>query len=228
MDTPKRAPASSASQPPRAPRAPKAPRAPRPPKRAPRPVRRELVPLFDELRGERIILRPHRASDFDELWEAIQQSKERLRPWLPFADQTQDDLRAWLTRAEAHWITRDTLSCAIVDRATGRIAGNIGLMVRDWEIGYFEIGYWLRDGATGKGFMTEAVHLISDFAFDHLWANRIEICCDARNTASASVPRRLGFTQEAHLRWFRTFVDDTVRDMLIFALLRSDPRWPKA
>ncbi len=198
-----------------------------PPKRAPRPIRRELVPLFNELRGERVIVRPHRLSDFDELWEAIQESGDELRPWLPFADQSPDDLRAWLTRAEANWLMRETLGCAIVDRETGRIAGNLGLMVRDWEIGYFEIGYWLRTSAAGKGFMTEAVRLITDFAFDHLWANRVEIRCDARNARSAAVPRRLGFTQEGHLRWNGTFVDDTVRDTLVFALIRTDPRWPE-
>jgi ribosomal-protein-serine acetyltransferase len=198
-----------------------------PPKRAARPIRRELVPLFDELRGERVIVRPHRISDFDELWEAIQESRDELRPWLPFADESEDDLRAWLTRVEANWLMRETLGCAIIDRETGRIAGNLGLMVRDWEIGYFEIGYWLRTSAAGKGFMTEAVRLITDFAFDHLWANRVEIRCDARNERSAAVPRRLGFTQEGHLRWNGTFVDDTVRDTLIFALIGTDPRWPE-
>ncbi len=198
-----------------------------PPTRSVRPIRRELVPLFEELRGERVIVRPHTTADFDELWEAIQESRDELRPWLPFADQSPDDLRAWLTRAEANWLTRETLGCAVVDRATGHIAGNIGLMVRDWEIGYFEIGYWLRTSAAGTGFMTEAVRLITDFAFDHLWANRVEIRCDARNERSAAVPRRLGFTQEAHLRWNGTFVNDTVRDTLIFSLIRTDPRWPQ-
>lgn len=205
----------------------KRPAADRPPKRSERPVPRELVPLFEELRGERAIIRPHRIADFDELWAAIQESRELLRPWLPFADQSPDELRVWLTRAEAKWLTREMLPCAILDRATGRIAGNLGLMVRDWEIGYFEIGYWLRASATGKGLMTDAVRLITDFAFDHLWANRVEIRCDARNERSAAVPRRLGFTQEAHLRWHGTFVNDTVRDTLIFSLIRSDPRWPE-
>lgn len=198
-----------------------------PPARSERPVRRELVPLFEELHGERVIVRPHTIADFDELWEAIQESRDYLRPWLPFADQSPDDLRVWLTHAEARWATRETLGCAIVDRATGRLAGNIGLMIHDWEIGSFEIGYWLRVSAAGKGFMTEAVRLLTNFAFDHLWANRVEIRCDARNERSAAVPRRLGFTQEAHLRWARTFVDDTIRDMLIFALIGSDPRWPE-
>ena len=198
----------------------------RPPTRGPRPAPRELVPLFAELRGERVIVRPHTEADFDELWTAIQESKDHLRPWLPFADQSKDDLRVWLRRAVAHTATRETLACAIIERATGRIAGNLGLMVHDWEAGRFEIGYWLRVGATGKGLMTEAVQLITDFAFDHLWANRVEIRCDARNDHSAGVPRRLGFTQEAHLRWAHAFVDDTLRDMLIFALIRSDSRWP--
>jgi RimJ/RimL family protein N-acetyltransferase len=197
------------------------------PRRGPRPINRELVPLFDELRGDRAVVRPHSLADFDELWEAIQESKDELRPWLPFADQSPDDLRSWLTRAVAHTLTRETIACAIRDRETGRFVGNLGLMLHDWEAGRFEIGYWLRNSAVGKGYMTEAVRLITDFAFDHLWANRIEIRCDARNDRSASVPRRLGFTQEAHLRWSESFVDDTLRDTLIFAMIGSDKRWPE-
>ena len=46
-----------------------------PPTRSARPIRRELTPLFEELRGERVIVRPHNVADFDEMWEAIQESK---------------------------------------------------------------------------------------------------------------------------------------------------------
>ena len=40
------------------------------------------IPLFDALRGDRVILRPHTPDDFDELWDAIQVSRDELRDWL--------------------------------------------------------------------------------------------------------------------------------------------------
>jgi RimJ/RimL family protein N-acetyltransferase len=184
------------------------------------------IPLFDELIGERVIVRPHRLDDFDPLWEAIQQSGEQLRPWLHFADQSEEELRDWLARVVAKWITREILGMGIVERETGLLVGNIGLMIRDWSIGSFEIGYWLRTSATGHGYMSEAVRLITDFAFDHLDANRVMIRCDAENARSAAVPQRLGFTLEGHMRRDFAAPDGQIRDTLVYSLIRDDPRWP--
>ena len=184
------------------------------------------IPLFDELTGERVIVRPHRPDDFDELWEAIQQSRDELRPWLPFADQSQEQLRDWLARVVAKWITREIMGMGIVERATGHLVGNIGLMVRGWDIGSFEIGYWLRTSAAGHGYMSEAVRLVTDFAFDHLDANRVMIRCDAENARSAAVPTRLGFTLEGRMRRDFAAPNGAIRDTLVFSMIRDDPRWP--
>ena len=184
-----------------------------------------LTPLFDTLVGERVIVRPHMRADFDEMWEAIQESRERIRPWLPFADQTEDELRDWLARTEAKWITREMLGMAIIGRESGQLAGNIGLMTRNWEIGSFEIGYWLRTSAEGKGYMSEAVRLVTDVAFDLLDANRVQIRCDAENARSAAVPRRLGFTREGLMRRDFAAPNGELRDTLVFSLIRNDPRW---
>lgn len=184
------------------------------------------IPLFDELTGERVIVRPHRLDDFDAMWDAIQQSRDELRPWLPFADQTQEQFRDWLARIVAKWITREMLGMAIIERETGQLVGNIGLMVRGWDIGSFEIGYWLRTSAAGHGYMSEAVRLVTDFAFDHLDANRVMIRCDAENARSAAVPQRLGFTLEGRMRQDFAAPNGAIRDTLVFSLIRDDPRWP--
>ncbi len=185
------------------------------------------IPLFDELVGERVIVRAHRLEDFDEIWEAIQESRDQLRPWLPFADQTQEELRDWLARTVAKWITREMLGMAIIERESGRLAGDIGLMIRSWEIGSFEIGYWLRASAEGNGYMSEAARLVTDFAFDHLDANRVMIRCAAYTARRAAVPRRRGFTPYG--LWRRDFAapNGEVRNTLVFSLIREDQRWPE-
>lgn len=45
--------------------------------------------------------------------------------------------------------------------------------------------------------MTEAVNGVTNFAFKHLNANRIEIRCDTKNTASRRVAERCGYHLEA-------------------------------
>ena len=184
------------------------------------------IPLFDALRGDRVILRPHTPDDFDELWDAIQVSRDELRPWLPFADQSPDELCDWLAKVSAKWITREMLGMGIVERASGRLIGDIGLMVHSWDIRSFEIGYWLATNAAGHGYMSEAVRLITDFAFDHLDAQRVMIRCDALNARSAAVPTRLGFTFEGRTRRDFASPDGHIRDTLVFSMIRDDPRWP--
>lgn len=189
---------------------------------------RSLIPLFEELRGERVLVRPYRESDAPDLYEAIVESREHLRPWLPFADQHQtvDESRDVIVRGMATWLLREDMMVGLWDALTGRYVGSSGLHPRDWDAGVFEIGYWIRQSVEGRGYVTEAVRLQTDFAFAQLGANRVFIRCDARNTRSAAVPRRLGFAQEALLRNDIRDLTGALRDTLVFALIPSDPRWP--
>ncbi len=189
---------------------------------------RSLIPLFEELRGERVLVRPYRESDAPDLYEAIVESREHLRPWLAFADQHQtvDESRDVIVRGMATWLLREDMLVGLWDALTGRYVGSSGLHPRDWDAGVFEIGYWIRQSVEGRGYVTEAVRLQTDFAFAQLGANRVFIRCDARNTRSAAVPRRLGFAQEALLRNDMRDLTGALRDTLVFALIPSDPRWP--
>jgi len=187
-------------------------------------VEPSLIPLFDELRGERIIIRPYREEDATDLQEAVDESRDHIRPWLPFADehQTVDESRVWINGQRAQWILRKNMNCCVVDAATGHFLGGVGLMVLSWEIRSFEIGYWLRKSAEGHGYMTEAVRLLTDFAMGKLEANRIMIQCDERNTHSANVARRLGYVQEGLLRNEFQSPDGGVRNTLVFSLIPED------
>lgn len=182
------------------------------------------IPLFAELRSERLIIRPYHESDAQALFEAVAESRDHIRPWLPFADthQTIEESRDWIIHQEAAWLTREDLCLSIWERATNRYLGGTGLHPKNWEHRYFEIGYWLRLSAPGHGYMTETVHLLTNYAFNSLSANRVEIRCDERNTRSAAIPRRLGFIQEARLRNHMVAPDGTLRTTLVFALIPSD------
>ena len=188
---------------------------------------RTLVPLFEELRGPRVVVRPYRPEDAQALFEAVAESRDHIRPWLPFADahQSIEETLDWINRQRAAWILRENMTLSIWDAQDGsRFLGGTGLHVRDWTIRYFEIGYWLRKSAEGKGYMAEAVQLLVDFALNTLGANRLEIQCDERNERSAAVARRLGFVQEGLMRNDSPGPDGDLRNTLIFSLIPSDKR----
>jgi RimJ/RimL family protein N-acetyltransferase len=180
--------------------------------------------MFDELRGERVLVRPYRLEDAEALKEAVEESREHIRPWLPFADrhQTIEETRDWIVQGMAKWLLREDMHCGIWELATGRFLGGVGLHTRNWQIKYFEIGYWLRKSAEGHGYMTEAAKLVADFALHKLNANRVEIRCDEGNARSAAVARRLGFVEEGRLRNREPGPDGTLRTMLYFSLVPED------
>ena len=188
---------------------------------------RTLIPLFEELRGERVIVRPYRESDAPALQEAVAESRDHLRPWMPFADEHQsvEESRDWIIHQIARWLTREGMIVGIWDATTGRYLGGTGLDVHDWEIGYFEIGYWIRASAEGHGYVTEAVRLLTDYAFDALKAGRVEIRCDEQNVRSAAIPRRLGYVEEGLLRNDTTTPEGELRNTLVFSLIAGE--WPR-
>ncbi len=189
---------------------------------------RTLIPLFEELRGERIVLRPYRESDARDLFEAVAESRDHLRPWMPFADAHQaiEESRDWIIHTIAQWLMRDDLTVGIWEAASKRYLGGTGYHPHDWGIGSFEIGYWIRVSAEGHGYITEAMRLLTDYAFNALKAKRLEIRCDERNTRSAAIPRRLGFVQEGCLRNNTTTPDGKLRSTLVFSLVPGE--WPNA
>src|SRR5215471_19693320 len=183
-----------------------------------------LIPLFEELHGERVVVRPYRESDAQALFEAVVESRDHIRPWLPFADehQTVDESRNWILQQMASWILRDDLMLGIWEQASDRYLGGTGLHPHDWVIGYFEIGYWIRVSAEGHGYIAESVRLLTDYAFDYLKANRLEIRCDELNARSAAIPKRLGYVLEGRLRNDLATTDGRLRTTLIFSLIPTD------
>jgi RimJ/RimL family protein N-acetyltransferase len=65
------------------------------------------------------------------------------------------------------------------------------------------------------------VHGITDFAIQHLHANRVEIRCDSRNTRSAKVAERAGFTLEGILRNVEYDEEGSMAHQMVFAKVRG-------
>ncbi len=173
-----------------------------------------------------MVVRPYREEDAEALREAVEESREHIRPWLPFADahQTLEESRDWINQQRANAILRKTINCGLFEVESGRFLGGLGIMPRNWEIRYFELGYWLRRSAEGRGYMTEAVRLVVEYLFAELRAQRVEIRCDERNSHSANVARRLGFVRDGLLRNDLPGTDGSVRNTLVFSLVPGDPR----
>ncbi len=178
-----------------------------------------LLNFPDSFDTDRLTIRAARYEDAQEIVEAVNESLNELRPWMPWAAQptTLEVQQARLRRVMANWLTREDLGLQLCLKGTSTMVGGSGLHRMDWTAGKFEIGYWCRTKFVRQGYITEAVHGLTAFAFQHLKANRVEIRCDANNTRSAAVAKRCGFLLEGILRNDNLSVSGELRSTLVFS-----------
>ena len=131
--------------------------------------------------------------DAQQLHDAVVASFAEIHPWMPWCTDPVDiaDQREFLERGQVNWGGAVAFNYGVFD-AGDRLDGSISLMDRIGP-GGLEIGYWLRTDVTGRGLMTAAAQALTELAFGLPGVARVEIHCDAANTRSAAVPRRLGF-----------------------------------
>jgi [ribosomal protein S5]-alanine N-acetyltransferase len=93
----------------------------------------------------------------------------------------------------------------------------------------FELSYQLYDaGAAGRGYVTEAVQLMVDYLFGAKKQHRIHLVIVQENLASRRIAEKCGFQLEGTVRG-AFFNDGRNQDVLLYSLLRTDPRpWREA
>ncbi|MEU8198188.1 GNAT family N-acetyltransferase [Microbispora amethystogenes] len=98
------------------------------------------------------------------------------------------------------WLTGQRLDVAIRDARTGEFAGDIQLTGVVPPLGQAMLGYSLLPAFRGRGLVTRAVTLLTDWAFGHTPLRRIVAGTKTGNTASHRVLERAGFTREHLVR----------------------------
>jgi RimJ/RimL family protein N-acetyltransferase len=154
--------------------------------------------LPERIRHPRFVLRRRDEADAPRFREAIDESLEHLRRFMPWAwDEPRpvEELAARIRESREKFLRGEEWQFGIFSADEGRVLGAIGLH-RGAAAGTMEIGYWLRHDAVGQGIATEAARILTHLAFTALGASRVEIRCDAANERSGAVPRRLGFVLE--------------------------------
>lgn len=88
---------------------------------------------------------------------------------------------------------------------------------------YWNVGIVLRPEARGRGIGTQAQRLLVDYLFAHTPVMRLEADTEDANLAEQRALEKCGFVREGVQR-SRGFRDGQWRDMVLYSLLRTDPR----
>ena len=153
-----------------------------------------------------------------EIYQLIDQDREQLRRWLPWVDETQsvrDTRQNLINRIDGFRAKREAAFFGVLD---GMIVASVGFVSHDKNEG--EIGYWLLSEHRGRGLMTVFVTACVRYGFNDLGLKKIIIKCAAKNTKSAAVALRLGFTLCDDFE-AATVIDGQFQDLLLFTLDRE-------
>ena len=148
----------------------------------------ETIPLNQDT-----VLQRYTADMLVALAAAHAASVDHLTPYMPWAkaDPTANALQ-FLDRTLIAWHSGTAFEYAVLQPATSKILGGMGLMTRQGPH-TLEVGYWLREEATGRGLATTGAGALAREAFEFPDVDTLFLLCDESNTRSAAVARRLGF-----------------------------------
>ncbi|GAA1568898.1 hypothetical protein GCM10009678_59610 [Actinomadura kijaniata] len=140
-----------------------------------------------------VVLRRMTEADLEAVYEAVTESFPHLHAWMDWAAEppTPAGQAEFLRRGVREW-EQGSRYCYGMFEPGGTMLGAASLIGRD-EPGTREIGYWVRAGHTRRGLATAAAGALTAGAFALPGVERTEIRCDEANTASAGVPRKLGY-----------------------------------
>jgi len=180
-------------------------------------------------RTSRLRLRPWRDTDTPGPGEGPDRDSLRFMP--SGAQPGPDDFPAWLARRRGDMDTGADLHWCIAQASSDIMLGNVQIFRMGPVQGRFqgELGYWLRPGARGHGYLGEALPPVIAHAFTPLEQGglglvRLHAATDSDNHASRSILVSAGFTQWGadHQAWRRA--DGSLSDGTYFELLASEVR----
>lgn len=159
--------------------------------------------------------------DAEKVFALTENSRDYLREWLPWVDTTLkvEDTKAFIQSSIKGFADNKSLTTVILYK--NEIVGVAGYNSIDWSNKIAYIGYWLGAEYQGKGIMTRAAKGLTDYAFHELKLNKVEIRAAVDNQKSRSVPKRLGFVEEGHIRSSEWLYDHYV-DHIVYGVLAEE------
>jgi RimJ/RimL family protein N-acetyltransferase len=170
--------------------------------------------------SESVRLEPLGAAHLDAV-EALVADHEVLRFTRIPEPPPPDFARTWLERYAEGRETGARDGFAIVAAEDGRFLGLALAPAIDRDTRTVELGYIVTREARGRGVATEALRLLTNWAFAELGALRLELLISVDNDASKLVAERCGYIREGVLR-STYFKQDLRSDTEIWSRLPSD------
>lgn len=174
--------------------------------------------------GKRILVRPPVLEDFNAWVDLRQASRGFLEPWEPSWNNDEFTRHSFARRLRIYrdWAKRDQgHALFIFETQTNQLIGAISLNnIRKGAEQSATLGYWIGQRFARQGFMSEAIQLMCNHAFEIMNLHRVDAACLPRNAASIGLLEKAGFIQEGHAKSYIK-IAEIWEDHLLYARLKT-------
>lgn len=168
------------------------------------------------MESERIFLRPFVIGDVEEVFAVCRDFNVTKYLPLPYP-YTLDMAKSWISSQEENKDKR--LEFAVILKSNNKLIGSIGLGIENTDR-HGEVGYWISPDYWGKGYATEALKLLIDFAFKKLKFHKIYAKHYVENPASGKVMQNCGMSLVGTLK-DHSFKNGKFNDVKLYELINK-------
>jgi [ribosomal protein S5]-alanine N-acetyltransferase len=151
------------------------------------------------LETERLLLRQPTNKDIVAIFEQYARDLEvtKYLSWQPH--KSIKETENYINRCILVWANNSAFPYVLVQKENARLIGMIEIRIDKHKA---DFGYVLAKPEWGKGFMSEAMQVLTDWALRQDKIYRVWAVCDVENIASARVMEKVGMQREGLLkRW---------------------------
>jgi ribosomal-protein-serine acetyltransferase len=174
------------------------------------------IKIDESLRLE-LINEKHAAAIFN----LVNNGRPYLNKWLPWVEFiiTVDNIKDYIQNSLKRYSDNNGFDCSIV--LNNDIIGVIGLHTIDHSNKITSLGYWLGESFQGHGIMIKACDALTNYCFNSLRLNRVEIKCTTENFKSQSIPEKFNFFKEGIIRQ-AVFLNGRFVDHFLYSKLKGE------
>lgn len=173
------------------------------------------------LKGNNVVLGPVKSEyvDFFLRWFNDPEITQYLNLFRPLTRMEEED---WIENLKNR---NDTIVFAITiadENKVEKLIGNCGLHGIDWKNRVAEVGITIGEKEyQNKGYGTEAMEILLDYAFRTVNLNRIQLCVYEFNDRAISSYNKLKFVEEGRMRQ-GVFINGQYYDIIFMSMLQEE------
>jgi RimJ/RimL family protein N-acetyltransferase len=157
----------------------------------------------DKVSTRRLLLRPLNEADAEDLFAAVEASREILKRRLSWVDDVKsvEDEHAFISAAALGMEAGDLIVLGVFEAKSEALVGVASLdKLSSKEPTQARLAVWIRSDRSDKGLGTEVGRALVEVAFKKLNCHRLFVRMDPANRGFRRVLKKIGFKYEGCLR----------------------------